>query len=72
MFGPTWDEGEEAGENCIMRSITICTPHQTLLKRSNNVKRVVFVVPKISLTKARKHTDINLGRAVARTSNHVK
>jgi len=58
--GPNWD-GEEAGENCIVRSITICTPRQILFRRSNNVKRivvVVVVVSKMSLTKAKKHTDI--------------
>jgi hypothetical protein len=71
-FGTNWEEEEENGANCIMRSITICTPCQTLLRCSNNVKRIVVVISEISLTKAKKHTDIKTTLRIARrTSNHV-
>jgi hypothetical protein len=30
IFGPKRQEVIEAGENCIMRSLTICTLHQIL------------------------------------------
>jgi hypothetical protein len=84
-FGPNWDEGEEAGENCIMRSITIYIPRPTLLRRSNHVKRIVVVVvvvvvlllllllllvSQISLTTAKKHTDIKA--ALLQGEHHTK
>jgi hypothetical protein len=46
-----------------MRSITICNPRPTLLRRSNHVKRIVVVVVVVVVTvvvvsHAKKHTDI--------------
>jgi hypothetical protein len=30
IFGPNREEVKESGENCIMRSLIICTPHPLL------------------------------------------
>ena len=35
IFGPKRDEETKNGENCIMRSLMICIPHQILLNLSN-------------------------------------
>jgi hypothetical protein len=34
-FGPKRKEGTSVGENCIMRSFRMCTPHQVLFASSN-------------------------------------
>jgi hypothetical protein len=40
IFGPKWDEvKKESGENYIMRSLMICTPHPILFGRSNREER---------------------------------